>query len=304
MIQRYLPTITTASYSMMKSVRMRRNNTIKTISNPKPSTKAERLSKYISSSGICSRREAEIFMREGRVQVNGVVNTNVCESIDLTSHPKAVVMLDGVVVQRKTFLQPPKLWAIYKYRGELTSTNDEKNRNLLLVRFQQLMKNYPSAEPVEKASSSWIESLKPVNRLDYNTEGLCLISNNGVLSRSLANGEKLKRQYRIRVHGLLSVSKLEGLRRGVFMEGKRQKAMEVEIEKSSSTISWIKVTTTEPSNRTVYDSLRQVHLDVTRMISTAVGPITLKDLPEGRGVAEVKLSPEIMKEFLNEYKKG
>lgn len=264
----------------------------------------ERLSKYIASSGICSRREAEKFIREGRVQVNGVVLTNVSESIDSSSSPKTVVMLDGIIVHRKAFSRPPKLWAIYKHRGELTSSQDDKNRKLLLERFLSLVKDMLSATDSSWGSdASSIISMKPVNRLDYNTEGLCLITNNGILSRALSNAEKFNRQYRVRIHGLLTSSKLDGLRRGVFMDGRRQKPMEVEIEKASSTISWIKITTTEPSNRVVYKCLQQVHLDVTRMISIAIGPINEKVL-FNKGCAEVKLTPEIMKDFLNVYKMG
>lgn len=259
-------------------------------------TKGEKLVKFIASTGICSRRSAEVLIKKGRIKVGGEQCTNVCQV--LTKEQQSLVMLDDERISTKTtIVTPPKLWAIYKKRGEIVDDKDSKSRPLMLQRASFLIYGVNNIEALRE-----VDKLKPAARLDYNAEGICLLSNNGLLARVLNNEvTNLTREYRVRIHGLITEEKLEGLRKGIYIDKKRQKQMPTTIESTSKTISWIKLTTTEASPRKIYDSLRQLHLDVTRIVCTSFGPYKAKDIGSA-GFRQLPITPQIMKEFLQQQR--
>lgn len=284
---------------ILKSQRV--NDSISSQSIPE---KGERLSKYIASTGMCSRREAETWIKSGRVMVNGVVCTTVSHClpyIDKTaeSTPFLSVMIDGMPIKSGFSLTLPKLWAVYKQRGELVAEIDSVKKRPLL--FERVKPYIQEENTVEKGYDDLSSNIKPITRLDFNTEGLCLLTNNGVLARILNHEDSnIIREYRIRVHGLISDQKIAGLKKGVFVDGKRQKPMNLSIERTSSTISWLKISTTEISNRMIYKCLKQIHLDVTRIICTAFGPYKVDLVSNTMGTIPIKLTPELSKYFIQE----
>ena len=202
-------------------------------------TSENRLSKIIAMTGLCSRREAEGWIKEGRVTIDGFVckspsfvlsryDKRISGQIDseskkftsyLSNHS---ILIDGVPLRwgYKVSDRPPKLWAISKTRGELVADSDPvKSRTLLIERFKSLLPTYTAANE---------ESFKPVYRLEYETEGLCLLTNSGDLARAMLEDEKMNAiHYRARVHGLITDSKLSGLRKGLISNGEKQHHLQV-----------------------------------------------------------------------------
>lgn len=178
---------------------------------------------------------------------------------------------------------------MHKQRGELMSDKDPiKKRPLLMDR----LKNFLSANDNELKGVE----LKPVMRLDYNVSGLALITNNGLLAKVLNDPQaKMDRHYKIRLHGLLTDSKLEGLRKGVFgKDGKKHHPMTVTLEKTGGTISWLKCICKEGNTKTVTDTLEQLHLKTLKIVCSQYGPYKLDEstVPPGAWV-ELKLTPLI-----------
>lgn len=164
-----------------------------------------RLSKYVSNMGKVSRREAEKLIRKGRVSLNGSqIDTPFAIVMDLDS-----VKLDGIEISstqmRSSSTEIPELYAVYKLSGELCADKDNlKKRPLMMQRLQKL--------PIPSGQSN---ELKLVNRLEFQIEGLCLVTSSGKLAKLLnSDSLKLKKHYRIRIHGLVTESKLSGLRKG------------------------------------------------------------------------------------------
>jgi len=245
-----------------------------------------RLNKHIANSGLASRREAEALVQEGRVTVNGAVASKATAVSALLD----TVLVDGVrLPQGKGAgkkLNPadrPRLWAVHKLSGELVSQQDARARPLMWDRVRKVVQSEGSA------------SLKPVEHLEYRTEGLCLVSNNGSLSRYLGGTKAgLERTYRVRVHGLLTESKIKALRFGTVLGGVKQKGMEVRIDRQGkSTISWISLTVRDVQVKTIRAVLEQLHIQALRVLCVRVGPFKLDDIPAG-SVQELKVPREVI----------
>lgn len=138
-------------------------------------------------------------------------------------------------------------------------------------------------------------TLRPVYRLDFNAEGLCLVSNNGALCRLLDSPEvALKRKYRVRVHGLITESKLHGLRRGLTVDGIKYKPIECSIDRAPrGTNSWLTLTLTESKAKAIKKCLKSLYLNVQRIICVGFGPYNLGDLKPG-AYQELELTPELL----------
>lgn len=162
-----------------------------------------RLSKMIAETGICSRREAEKRISEQRVSVNGRIVTDPWHRIS----PDAQVWMDEYRLRLNKTYDAVQLWAVNKLRGELVADSDPvKQRPLLFDRLEKLLKEEPN--------------LRPITRLEFNTEGLLLLTNNGRLAKMLESSESgMERTFQVKVHGLLTESKLEGLKRGLIVKG-------------------------------------------------------------------------------------
>ena len=263
---------------------------------------SNRLSKVISSTGICSRRQAEKIIEEGRVLVNGVVSKSPATQCDLSVDN---IVLDGVRLEKKKgFVERPRLWMVHKLSGELVADKDPKNRPLLMDRLKPLIKTIKESNPLpqkkitnfynDEKNGTIMNILKPVNRLEFHMEGLILFTNNGLLARLMDHkSSNLVKKFRVRVHGLINESKIQGLRRGVISKGVKYPPLDVKVDRiSKSTISWITVSCLDYHRKAISTSLETVHIKPLRIISTELGPYKIGDLPRGAW-KEVTLSKEI-----------
>ncbi len=234
------------------------------------SAKGERIAKFMARAGLCSRREAELWIEKGRVQVNGQV---------LTSPACVVTAADEVIVDKKKIGAPQetRLFLYHKPSGLITSNRDEQGRPTI---FERLPETLPR--------------VVTVGRLDMNTEGLLLLTNDGELSRYLelpATG--WKRKYRVRVHGRVDERKLDSLKNGITHEGVKYRSVIAKFESQNGANSWLEITLTEGKNREVRRVMEAIGLTVNRLIRVSYGPFNLGNMQKG-SVQEVK--PSVMKQ--------
>jgi 23S rRNA pseudouridine2605 synthase len=218
----------------------------------------ERIAKVIARAGLTSRREAEAWIAAGRVSVNGEVirsparNVGAADSISVDDTP--------LPARERT-----RLFLYHKPRGLLTTHADPRGRPTI---FQRLPSNLPR--------------LISVGRLDYNTEGLLLLTNDGALARELelpATG--WLRRYRVRAHGSVSQAQLDTLHGGITIAGIRYGAIEAAIERVQGTNLWLTFAIREGKNREVRNVLSHFELAVTRLIRVSFGPFQLGELDVG-----------------------
>lgn len=222
--------------------------------------KGIRIAKLIAQSGHCSRREAEALIAEGRVQVNGALIHSPATFITDQS-----VKIDGKLISQK---QPVRLWLFHKPIGVLTTTKDPHNRKNI---FDLLPKNMPRTISV--------------GRLDYNTEGLLLLTTSGELSRYMELPKnKWVRKYRARVFGKLNHERLKKLINGITVDGTRYGSIKVEVEVEKAANSWLKISLEEGKNREIRKVMEHLGLKVNRLIRVSYGPFSLGELK----VCEVK----------------
>jgi 23S rRNA pseudouridine2605 synthase len=227
-------------------------------------SKGERIAKVMARAGLCSRREAERWIEQGRVQVNGKI---------LTSPAIVVGDDDTVLVDDKALpgKERTRLFLYYKPSGLVTSNKDDQGRTTI---FDKLPKELPR--------------VMTVGRLDINTEGLLLLTNDGELARYLElpnNG--FERTYRVRAYGKTSQTQLDKLKKGIVHNKIRYKGIEATLEKQQGDNSWITVTLSEGKNREVRNVMEAVGLKVNRLIRTSYGPYQLGKI-EKTAVLEIK----------------
>ena len=216
--------------------------------------KGIRVAKIIAQSGHCSRREAEALIAEGRVKVNGEVITTPATFI--TDHS---IKIDDKLINAK---QPVRLWLFHKPEGVLTTTKDPHNRKNI---FDLLPKNMPRTISV--------------GRLDYNTEGLLLLTTSGELSRYMELPKnKWVRKYRARVFGKLNHERLKKLVNGITVEGVRYGSIKVEVEVEKAANSWLRISIEEGKNREIRKVMEHLGLKVNRLIRVSYGPFSLGEL--------------------------
>jgi 23S rRNA pseudouridine2605 synthase len=224
----------------------------------------ERIAKVMARAGLCSRREAEAWIAAGRVAVNG----KAIDSPALDLEPQDRVTVDGEPLRQR---ERTRLFLYHKPRGLLTSHADAKGRPTI---FAALPKGLPR--------------LISVGRLDLNTEGLLLLTNDGGLARTLelpATG--WLRRYRVRAQGRVRQEELDRLHDGITIEGIRYGAIEARLEREQGANAWLTFAMREGKNREVKNVLGHLGLAVNRLIRVSFGPFQLGDLPEG-AVEEVK----------------
>jgi len=224
----------------------------------------ERIAKVIARAGLASRREAELWIAAGRVAVNGaVIRSPAC---NVTAQDRVTVDGEPLPAKERT-----RLFVYHKPRGLITTHADPQGR---LTIFQRLPRHLPR--------------LISVGRLDFNTEGLLLLTNDGALARVLelpATG--WLRRYRVRAHGTVTQDQLDALRAGVTISGIHYGAIEAALERVQGSNLWLSFAIREGKNREVRNVLGHFGLDVTRLIRVSFGPFQLGELPEG-AVEEVK----------------
>src|SRR6476659_771210 len=224
----------------------------------------ERIAKVIARAGLASRREAEAWIAAGRVAVNG----KLVASPALNVEPRDRIEVDG---QPLPMRERTRLFLYHKQRGLLTTHADPAGRPTI---FSVLPKGLPR--------------LISVGRLDLNTEGLLLLTNDGGLARALelpATG--WLRRYRVRAHGKVTQTQLDGLRRGVEVGGIRYGAIEATLDREQGSNVWLTFAMREGKNREIRNVLGHLGLAVNRLIRVSYGPFQLGDLPDG-AVEEVK----------------
>jgi 23S rRNA pseudouridine2605 synthase len=234
----------------------------------------ERIAKAIARAGLASRREAEEWIVAGRVAVNGAV----IQSPALNVGPGDRISVDGEPLPAR---ERTRVFLYHKTRGLLTSHGDPRGRATI---FQNLPKGLPR--------------LISVGRLDFNTEGLLLLTNDGALARVLelpATG--WLRRYRVRAHGAIAQQKLDGLRSGVVIDGIRYGAIEAAIDRVQGSNTWLTFAIREGKNREVRNVLGHLGLTVTRLIRVSFGPFQLSELAEG---AVEEVPTRVLREQLGE----
>ncbi len=219
-----------------------------------------RLQKYIAQAGIASRRKAEELIRQGRVTVNGQLVTTLGTKVD----PEVdVVRVNG----RRLRAQTPLFYILlHKPRGYVTTCQDEKGRPTVFA----LLKRYPGR-------------LFPVGRLDFNSEGVLLLTNDGALAERLLHPRyRVPRVYLVKVQGIVSEKELERLRRGVMLEDGKTLPARVEIVRRAEKSCWLRITLFEGRHRQVHRMLQRCggHT-VKRLMRVAMGPLTLAGLAPG-----------------------
>ena len=228
--------------------------------------KGERIAKIIARAGLASRRESEKLILDGRVKVNG--KTINSPALNLTKND--VIEVDG-----KLLLPPEqtRLWIYNKPVGLVSTSKDEKNRPTI---FDNLPKELPR--------------VVSIGRLDLNSEGLLLLTNDGELKRRLElPSTGWLRRYRVRVKGKLKDSMLEPLRHGIFVEGTYFKPMDVSFDRQTGANAWLSIGLREGKNREIRKALGFVGLSVNRLLRISFGDFELGTLKKGE-VQEVRLS--------------
>ena len=234
----------------------------------------ERVAKVIARAGLASRREAETWIAAGRVAVNGTVIRS--PAFNVTGRDRVSVDGEPLPARERT-----RLFLYHKPRGLLTTRADPQGRPTI---FQQLPKGLPR--------------LISVGRLDFNTEGLLLLSNDGALARMLelpATG--WLRRYRVRAHGAVTQQQLDALRTGVTIDGIHYREIEATLDRLQGSNLWLTFAIREGKNREVRNVLGHLGLTVTRLIRVSFGPFQLGELAEG-AVEEVRT--RVLREQLGE----
>jgi 23S rRNA pseudouridine2605 synthase len=224
----------------------------------------ERIAKVIARAGLASRREAEDWIAAGRVAVNGEVIRSA--ALNVTAQDR--ISVDGEPLPER---ERTRLFLYHKPRGLITTHADPQGRPTI---FAKLPKSLPR--------------LISVGRLDFNTEGLLLLTNDGELARVLelpATG--WLRRYRVRAHGTITQAQLDALRAGVTISGIHYGAIESTLERMQGSNLWLSFAIREGKNREVRTILSHLGLEVTRLIRVSFGPFQLGDLEEGE-VEEVR----------------
>jgi len=234
--------------------------------------KGERIAKALARAGVASRREVERMIAAGRVSVDGQLLST--PAFLVTGHEK--ILVDGKPVEAK---QSPRLWRYHKPVGLLTTHNDPGGRPTV---FEHLPTDLPR--------------VISVGRLDMNSEGLLLLTNDGELARKLELPRTgFARKYRARAFGKPTQAQLDKLKLGVNIDGVRTGPIEATLDKQQGTNAWISVTIREGKNREVRKAMETIGLRVNRLIRLSYGPIQLGDLMRGK-VEEIK--PKILRDQL------
>jgi 23S rRNA pseudouridine2605 synthase len=230
-------------------------------SRPRPQPREEgpqRIAKLLARAGVASRRDVERMIAEGRIALNGE---------KLATPATLLESLDGVTVDGKP-VRPAaatRLFRFYKPQGTITAARDPRGRATI---YDKLPPGLPR--------------VMPVGRLDFMTEGLLLLTNDGELKRKLElPSTAVVRQYRARAFGHVTQAQLDWLAEGITIEGIHYGSIIANLERRTSRNFWIELSLTEGKNREVRRVLAHLGLQVSRLIRTAYGPLTLQGLEPG-----------------------
>lgn len=217
-----------------------------------------RIAKAMARAGLCSRREAERWIADGRVSVNGKILPTPAIEVG----PGDKILVDGKPLPSA---EPVRLWRYHKTKGLVTTHQDPQGRPTV---FEKLPPEMPR--------------VISIGRLDFNTEGLLLLTNDGELARHLelpATG--WLRRYRVRARGRVTQAELDKLKDGIEIEGVRYGAIEATVDTAQGANIWLTVGIREGKNREVRKVMAALGLDVSRLIRISFGPFELGELAPG-----------------------
>lgn len=239
-----------------------------------------RIARAMARAGLCSRREAERWIEEGRVSVNGKTLT----SPGIEVGPKDRIFVDG---QPLPEAEPVRLWRYHKPRGLVTTNSDPEGR-------ATVFDNLPEEMP----------RVMSIGRLDLNTEGLLLLTNDGGLARHLElPSTGWLRRYRVRAWGDISQADLDKLKDGLFHEGVQYGPIEATLDSVQGHNAWMTIGLREGKNREIRNVMDALGLKVNRLIRVSYGPFQLLDIKPGeaesvrRKVLADQLGPKLAQEF-------
>ncbi|MEO1222883.1 MAG: pseudouridine synthase [Pseudomonadota bacterium] len=240
------------------------------MSNPPQANSAprtgDRLAKVMARAGLCSRRDAERWIADGRVMVNGETVTTPVTLITARDR----VLVDGRPLPEA---EQSRLWRYHKPTGLVTTARDPEGRPTV---FAQLPAELPR--------------VVSIGRLDLNSEGLLLLTNDGALARHLElPSTGWPRRYRVRAHGRVDPKRLAALKRGLTVEGVRYGPIDAALERQQGANAWLTMSLQEGKNREVRKVLEAIDLTVNRLIRVSYGPFHLGNLVRG-AVEEIKAS--------------
>ena len=225
----------------------------------------DRIAKVLARAGIASRRGAEALIEAGRLTVNGKTITS--PALNVTAKDK--ITFDGKLVGAP---DEPRLWLYHKPTGLVTTERDEKGRATVFAALPDTMPRVVS-----------------VGRLDINSEGLLLLTNDGGIKRRLElPSTGWLRKYRVRVNGAPEDATFEPLRKGITADGERFQPMDVTLDRQQGANAWLTVGLREGKNREIRRAMGEIGLKVNRLIRVSYGPFRLNDLKPGE-VEEVKV---------------
>jgi 23S rRNA pseudouridine2605 synthase len=241
---------------------------------PRVKKSGERIAKVVSRAGLASRRDAEEWITQGRVTVNGrVINS---PALDVTDND--VITIDGKPLPPR---ERTRLFMYHKPRGLMTTHADPEGR-------PTVFDNLPEGLP----------RLISIGRLDFNTEGLLLLTNDGGLARALELPDTgWLRRYRVRAHGEVTQAQLDELKKGVEIDGIKYGSIDATLERDQGANVWLVFAIREGKNREVRNVMAHLGLEVNRLIRVSYGPFQLGELAEGQ-VEEVKT--RVLREQLGE----
>ncbi|WP_395667091.1 pseudouridine synthase [Methylocella sp.] len=227
----------------------------------------DRVAKFIARAGACSRRDAEALIAEGRVTLNGAVLASPAVNVG----PNDQILIDGAPLAPRA---RTRLFLFHKPRGLVTTDRDPEGRPTV---FDHVRTHFPDAP-----------RLVSVGRLDINTEGLLLLTNDGGLARALElPSTGWVRRYRVRAKGEIEQPALDALRRGVEVDGVVYAEIEATLDRRQGANCWLTMSLREGKNREIKRVLEHLGLEVNRLIRLSYGPFQLSDAPEG-ALDEVK----------------
>ncbi len=231
---------------------------------PDPNDDKERIAKVMARAGLCSRRDAETWILAGRVAVNGQTLTSPA----FTVSPRDQIVVDGkpLPVRERT-----RFFLYHKPKGLVTTNRDERDRATVFA-----------------ALPSHLPRVVSVGRLDINSEGLLLLTNDGGLKRILELPETgWQRRYRVRANGRVTQEALDRLRNGIRVDGVEYGPIQATLDRTQGANSWLTMTLREGKNREVRNVLRALGFTVNRLIRVSYGPFLLGELAPG-AVEELK----------------